>query len=157
MKTIKYAVPLFAVLILVVLNGCGRSYQTVKGETAPPKPPTRLETTGSVTLDIVFDAGKSDIKARYNDEIKKVADYMKAHPNAKVAIQGHTDNVGDAGNNLKLSLTRAGSVRAYLVNKFGIEANRVKAVGYGQNRPIASNATEEGRQKNRRVEAVVEK
>jgi OOP family OmpA-OmpF porin len=157
MKTIKYAAPLLAVLMLIVLHGCGRSYQTVKGETAPPKLPIRLETTGSVTLDIEFDAGKSDIKAKYSYEIKRVADYMKAHPNAKVSIQGHTDNGGDAGSNLKLSLARADSVRAYLVNKYGIEPNRVRAVGYGQTRPIASNATEEGRQKNRRVEAVVEK
>ncbi len=168
MKTIKHAAPLLAVLMLIVLNGCGRSYQAVKGEaappkppfreeTAPPKPPSRLETTGSVTLNIEFDAGKSDIKTKYNDQIKEVADYMKAHPNAKVAIQGHTDNVGDAGSNLKLSLAPANSVRAYLVNKFGIEPNRVKAVGYGQSRPIATNTTEEGRHKNRRVEAVVER
>jgi OOP family OmpA-OmpF porin len=157
MKTIKHAAPLFAILMLIVLNGCGPSYQAVKREPTPPKPPIRLETTGSVTLDIEFDAGKSDIKPRYNDEIKQVADYMKAHPNAKVAIQGHTDNVGGAGSNLKLSLERADSVRVYLVNKYGIEPNRVKAVGYGQTRPIASNATVEGRQKNRRVEAVVEK
>ncbi len=155
MKRIKYASLLFALLMLVVLNGCGCFYQAVKGETAPP--PSSLETTGSVTLNIEFDTGKSDVKAQYNDEIKQVADYMKANPNAKIAIQGHTDNVGSEASNLKLSQARADSVKAYLVDKFGIEPNRLRAVGYGQTRPIASNATAEGRQKNRRVEAVVEK
>lgn len=147
------------VLVLgAVLSGCGCVQQSMKGEAAPPPPaPTSLETTGSVTLNIEFDTGKWDIKPRYDNEIKQVADFMKAHPETKVMIQGHTDNVGTEASNIKLSQERASSVKAYLVDKFGIAGDRLRAVGYGPNKPIASNDTEEGRQKNRRVEAVVEK
>ena len=144
------------VLLGVGLGGCGCLEQAVKGEAAPPAP-TSLETSGSVTLNIEFDTGKSDIKPMYNDEIKQVADFMRAHPEAKVMIQGHTDNVGSEASNVALSQARAKSVKEYLVDKFGIAGNRLQAVGYGPNKPIASNATAEGRQKNRRVEAVVEK
>ena len=140
------------------LSGCGCVQQGMKGEAAPPPPaPTSLETTGSVTLNIEFDTGKWDIKPKYDNEIKQVADFMKAHPETKVVIQGHTDNVGTEASNIKLSQERADSVKAYLVDKFGIASDRLRAVGYGPNKPIASNDTEEGRQKNRRVEAVVEK
>ena len=156
MKSIRYVAPVLAVLILVGLSGCGCFMQAQKGETAPP-PPSALESTGSVTLNIEFDTAKWDVKPKYNDEIKQVADFMKAHPEAKVVIEGHTDNVGSEAFNIKLSQERAGSVKAYLVDKFGIESSRLRAVGYGPNRPIASNDTAEGRQKNRRVDAVVEK
>jgi OOP family OmpA-OmpF porin len=70
-------------------------------------------------------------------------------------IEGHTDNVNTAEYNQKLSEARANSVRQYLINHFGIKASRLTAVGYGLTKPIASNNTEEGRQKNRRVQAVI--
>jgi OOP family OmpA-OmpF porin len=81
---------------------------------------------------------------------------MKTYPETNAAIEGHTDNVGNAEYNDGLSKDRANSVRQYLIDKFGIDASRLTAVGYGLNRPIADNNTEEGRQKNRRVEAVIE-
>ncbi len=140
------------VMVGVCLSGCLCSY-----EAAPSAKPTALETSGSVTLNIEFDTAKSDIKPMYNDEIKQVADFMKAHPEAKVMIQGHTDNVGSEASNIALSQARANSVKDYLVEKFGIAGDRLQAMGYGPNKPIATNATAEGRQKNRRVEAVVEK
>jgi OmpA-OmpF porin, OOP family len=149
MKSIKCVAPVLAILALMWLSGCATK--------APPPPPSTLETTGSVTLDIEFDTAKWDVKPRYNDEIKQVADFMKAHPEAKVVIEGHTDSVGSGASNIKLSQRRADSVKAYLVNKFGVESNRLRAVGYGPDRPIAGNDNAEGRQKNRRVEAVVEK
>jgi len=141
-----------------LLSGCGCVQQSVKGEAAPPPPTSaQLETTGFVRLNIEFDTAKWDIKPKYDDELKQVADFMKAHPEKKLVIQGHTDNVGTEASNIKLSQERADSVKAYLVDKFGIAGDRLHAVGYGPNKPIASNASEEGRQKNRRVEAVVEK
>jgi OOP family OmpA-OmpF porin len=148
-----------ACLVVVLgagLSGCGCFYQAVKGEAAPPKP-TQLETSGSVTLNIEFDTGKSDIKPMYDNEIKQVADFMKAHPETNVVIKGYTDNVGSEASNVALSQARANSVKDYLVNNFGIAGGRLQAIGYGPNNPTASNDTEEGRQKNRRVEAVVEK
>jgi OOP family OmpA-OmpF porin len=135
--------------------GAGLSACVCSTQTAPP--PTALETSGSVRLNIEFDTAKSDIKPMYNDEIKQVADFMKAHPGAKVIIQGYTDNVGSEATNVALSEARAKSVKNYLVEKFGIAGHRLQAVGFGPNNPIASNDTAEGRQQNRRVQAVVEK
>jgi len=109
----------------------------------------------SMTLKIEFDTAKSDIKAKYHNEIKNVADFMKKYPQANTVIEGHTDNVGNEAANVKLSQSRANSVRTYLIEKFGVEKERLQAVGYGPKKPIASNATAEGKQKNRRVQAVI--
>ena len=110
----------------------------------------------SITLKIEFDSAKSDVKAKYYNEIKKVSDFMKQYPGTKMEIQGHTDNVGREAVNVKLSQARANSVMKYLTDKFGIEKDRLTAVGYGPKKPVASNATKAGKQKNRRVEAVVQ-
>jgi OOP family OmpA-OmpF porin len=115
-------------------------------ETAPEKV--------SIALHVEFDTNKANIKPKYNQEIKKVADYMTQYPATTAVIEGHTDNVGNEAANVKLSQRRAESIKAYLVEKFGINGLRIKAVGYGPNKPIASNATDAGRQKNRRVDAV---
>ena len=110
----------------------------------------------SIKMDILFDTGKSVVKPKYHNEIKKVADFMKQHPDAKMEIQGHTDNVGGAAYNQKLSQARADSVMKYLTTKFGIAKDRLTAVGYGETKPIASNATKAGKQQNRRVQAVAQ-
>jgi len=127
---------------------------------APVPAPTVMEKEilekGRATLDIKFRTNKADIQPQYHAELAKFADVMKKHPDLKVAIEGHTDNVGGAPYNLKLSQRRADSVKRYMTEKFGIEISRLKAVGYGLTKPIASNATTAGRAKNRRVEAVVE-
>jgi len=111
--------------------------------------------TVTIALNVEFDTDKAVVKPQYNNEIKKVADFMKKYPNTTAVIEGHTDNVDTAVYNQKLSEARANSVRLYLINNFGIKASRLSAVGYGLTRPIASNNTEEGRQKNRRVQAVI--
>ncbi len=81
---------------------------------------------------------------------------MKEFPNTTAAIEGYTDNIASAAYNQKLSEKRANSVRQYIIDKFGIDGSRLTAAGYGLTKPIASNDTEEGRQKNRRVQAVME-
>ncbi|MBK7811977.1 MAG: OmpA family protein [Saprospiraceae bacterium] len=73
------------------------------------------------------------------------------NPNLKVEISGHTDNVGDAGINLKLSQDRASAVKTYLVGK-GIDGSKISTLGYGQTKAIDTNDTEEGKSKNRRIE-----
>ena len=108
----------------------------------------------SMELLVEFDTGMATVKPKYNNEIKKVADFMKEYPDTTAIIEGHTDNVGKEAANVKLSQRRADSIKAYLVKKFGIDSSRIKAVGYGPNKPVASNATKEGKQKNRRVKAV---
>jgi OOP family OmpA-OmpF porin len=115
-----------------------------------PIPPEKV----SMTLKIEFDTGKADIKNKYHEEIGRVADFLKKYPTAKGAIAGHTDNIGSAAMNQKLSQRRAESVMNYLVQKFGVDPARLSAKGYGMTQPIADNKTAEGRQKNRRMEAV---
>jgi OOP family OmpA-OmpF porin len=77
---------------------------------------------------------------------------MTYKPSSKIEVAGHTDNVGSAKKNKALSQKRAESCRLYLVGK-GVDASRIRAVGHGQARPVASNKTEDGRSKNRRIEA----
>jgi OOP family OmpA-OmpF porin len=113
------------------------------------------ETLVTITLNVEFDSDKAVVKDKYKNEIKKVADFMKKYPNTTAVIEGHTDNTNTAAYNQKLSEARANSIRQYLINNFGIKASRLTAVGYGLTKPIASNNTEEGKQKNRRVQAVV--
>ena len=98
-------------------------------------------------------ARKADIKADGQGVIDEIATALRNTPALKVGIEGHTDNVGAAAPNLKLSEARAQAVMAALVAK-GIAAARLSAAGFGQTRPIADNAAEDGRAKNRRVELV---
>jgi OmpA-OmpF porin, OOP family len=110
----------------------------------------------TMALNIEFDTGKTVIKPKYYDEIKKVADFMKENPQVTAMIEGHTDSVGNRKSNISLSKTRAASVRNYLISKFGISSDRLKSAGYGPDKPIADNKTLEGRQQNRRVQAVID-
>ena len=110
----------------------------------------------TISLNVEFDTNKAIVKDKYYDEIKRVADFMKEFPDTTCEIGGHTDNIASAAYNQKLSEKRANSVRQYLIDKFGIDGSRLTAAGYGLTKPIASNDTAEGRQKNRRVEAVME-
>ena len=113
----------------------------------------------TITLNVKFDTAKAVVKKKYHNDIKKVADFMKTYPGTKAVIEGYTDNVdkfNNPENNIKLSQARADSVRQYLIDNFGIDASLIIAVGYGPNKPIASNDTNKGRQKNRRVQAVIE-
>lgn len=109
----------------------------------------------TIALDLQFATGKSNIQPKYHDKVKKVADYMVQYPNTKAVIEGYTDNVGKEAANVKLSQNRANSVKQYLVRKLKIDASRIEAIGYGPKKPVASNATKEGRQQNRRVHAVI--
>ena len=117
-----------------------------------PGPPERL----CLSLQIEFDTGKTDIKPRYHNEIARVGDYMNKFPTTTALIEGHTDNVGGFNYNMKLSQKRAESVVNYLVKNFGIERSRLAAKGYGYTRRIAYNNTPEGRQKNRRIDAIID-
>jgi len=114
---------------------------------------------GRTTLEVLFDFDKSTIKGNYSKDIDALADVMKKYEDLSVTIEGHTDNLNRSKNpnyNKKLSQRRADAVKKYLVEKSGIDAKRLTAIGFGAEKPIASNETEEGRQKNRRVEAAAD-
>jgi OOP family OmpA-OmpF porin len=109
-----------------------------------------------LNLNVQFDTNMSDIKPQFNDEIAKVADFMKVNPTVTALVEGHTDNVGSPASNMKLSQMRADSVVNYLVEKFGIDRSRLYAKGFGQTRRIAYNGTPDGRAKNRRVNVILD-
>lgn len=112
---------------------------------------------GRATLDIKFQTNKADIQPQYHEELARFADIMQRHPEFSVIIiEGHTDSVGDAGYNQKLSQRRAESVRNYLTTKLGVDAKRLNAKGFGESKPIADNMVASGRLQNRRVEAAVD-
>ena len=104
---------------------------------------------------VTFDTDEYEVKYECHDILEEVAEVIKAYLKAKIQIEGHTDDIGDDSYNLELSKKRANAVMTYLVENFGIDPKRLTAVGYGETRPIASNLTTEGRQKNRRVDIVL--
>jgi OmpA-OmpF porin, OOP family len=105
---------------------------------------------------LLFETGKSTLKPESQDQLKNMVEIMKAYPNIALKLGGYTDNVGVAASNLKLSDERAKSVMTELV-KMGVEASRLAAEGYGDQFPVASNDTEEGRTQNRRIAVRVTK
>ncbi len=109
----------------------------------------------SLSLSISFDNNSSQTKPEHHKELEQVAEYMNKYPQAIVTIEGHSDSIGDAAYNKSISQKRADNIARMLVKDFNIEAFRVKSVGYGEEYPITSNETRAGRQKNRRVVAIV--
>lgn len=112
-----------------------------------------LNKSGFIALYINFETGKADIKAESQKIVDQIAEMLKGNPSLKVSIEGHTDNVGTPASNKTLSENRAKSVMNAIVSK-GIEKSRLSAKGWGQEKPVGDNKTEEGRAKNRRVEIV---
>ena len=115
----------------------------------------RLTTEGRfVTNDIQFETNKAGIKASSDKIIQQVADMLQQHPSMNVRIEGHTDSDGTVEHNLQLSKKRAEAVKEALIAK-GIAASRLSTQGFGENKPIQSNDTAEGKAQNRRVEFVL--
>ena len=98
-----------------------------------------------------FDTGSADLRPSSMEQLKNIAEILKAFPKVQLMIGGYTDNVGKPEDNLKLSQKRAENTMQELV-KLGVDAKRLEATGYGEKYPVADNSTEEGRQKNRRID-----
>lgn len=111
----------------------------------------KLTETVSIELKITFDTAKAIIKPEFEGEVSKLATFMNQYADTVVTVEGHTDSQGSDAYNQKLSQSRADSVKASLITKYGIGADRVKAIGYGEAKPVANNATAPGREQNRRV------
>jgi len=103
---------------------------------------------------VYFDTGKLTLKSSSYKTLDNLAELLTYKKDMVIEIAGHTDNVGDDAANQRLSEDRAKSVKSYLVSK-GVSPEQIKAVGYGETVPIADNATEEGRSKNRRTEVKI--
>ncbi len=100
---------------------------------------------------ILFDTGKATIKPESVSTMVDIIQILNEYPYAKFTVEGHTDSVGSASSNQKLSEARANAVRDFLINE-GILSSRLKAIGFGEDKPIASNTNRIGRKQNRRVE-----
>jgi outer membrane protein OmpA-like peptidoglycan-associated protein len=133
----------------------------VEQVTDPDPPAVSLETIQArvTTLlqesGIEFEKGKARLEPSSQPLLDEIAHLLKQAPLSSIRVEGHTDNTGQAEYNQNVSLTRAQAVVDYLAGQ-GVAADRLEAVGVGQERPVASNDTREGRMKNRRVEIIVE-
>jgi outer membrane protein OmpA-like peptidoglycan-associated protein len=107
-----------------------------------------------VLEDCNFETGKATLEESSYTVLDELVAYLIRKDDERVEVGGHTDNVGTAANNLKLSTERANTVRAYLLTK-GIDPSRVTAKGYGMSKPVASNATADGKAQNRRTEVKI--
>ncbi len=116
---------------------------------APKAPPETRSIT--VRLNVEFEFDKAVVRAIYGDELEAVAKAMKVHEDIDLVLEGHTDSIGTDKYNQGLSERRVIAVEAKLAADYGINPDRISTVGYGESRPIADNATAEGRARNRRV------
>lgn len=110
-----------------------------------------IEKTAEIARSIYFQFNSAKLQAKSNAPLDELVQILNENPTYTVSIEGHTDNVGSNNYNQKLSERRTNTVRNYLINK-GIDGSRLTAIGFGEEKPIASNATDEGRTQNRRVE-----
>lgn len=148
-------------------TGCPRVYDTKIEKKTEPSPPIKSDdkklpppvvikevpkkVEERVEVTILFETDKTLVKPMYHDQLKKVADFMKANPTANATIEGHTDSIGSDKYNLNLSRKRSQSVKNYFVKKFGVDPNRIAVSWYGKSKPAADNKTEAGRKLNRRA------
>jgi outer membrane protein OmpA-like peptidoglycan-associated protein len=100
---------------------------------------------------VLFDVNSTALKPQAEETLCQMADVMIQYPDSEILVKGHTDSTGSERYNQELSEGRAKTVNDYLIDE-GVSGQRVKAVGWGETMPVASNDTPEGRQKNRRVE-----
>jgi OmpA-OmpF porin, OOP family len=108
----------------------------------------------TVSDEILFDVDQAELKPGGMQQLSRVSEFLRQNPDRNVLIEGHTDSTAPDGYNLELSQRRANAVEDFLIAQ-GVEPTRIAAVGYGEQLPLASNATAAGRQANRRVEIVV--
>ncbi len=148
--------PSASALYTLTCNGPGGSTTStvsVLVTAPPPSCPVVLtpEQEETVNLLIEFDFNKAVIKPQFYPNVNALGEFLKKYP-CEVTVEGHTDNIGSAKYNMKLSQRRADAVKQYLVDKFGIDPSMIKTVGYGETRPVDTNKTPEGRYHNRRVQ-----
>lgn len=117
--------------------------------------PVILKDDVSIELKVNFDSNSDVVKAEYLPEVRRVADFLEQYVNTAVVIEGHTDTSGAADYNKQLSQRRADAVARVLVEQFGVDATRVRSVGFGEENPVADESTPEGRVANRRVVAEI--
>ncbi len=105
--------------------------------------------------DVLFEFNRADLRPDARRAASEIASVVRRYPERRISVEGHTDSVGSISYNQQLSEDRARTVASELVRD-GVERSRIRTIGYGESDPIASNRTPEGRQRNRRVEVILE-
>ncbi len=131
--------------------------ETRRAMTALGARESALEVVMELPADVLFDFDKADIRADAAGALAQLATVLRGFPEGTAKLNGHTDSVGEAAYNQRLSQRRAESVKRWLVEREGLDAARLETHGLGESRPVASNDDEAGRQRNRRVEVVIRK
>ncbi len=118
-----------------------------------PTIPRSPQVESIVSKNITFKPGShADIGIASLDELEQISSSIKAKPFKKIVVEGHTDSSGSAKLNQALSEKRAATIKGFLVKRYGMDANKIETIGFGDTKPVADNKTEEGRKMNRRVE-----
>ncbi|MEX0899772.1 MAG: OmpA family protein [Gammaproteobacteria bacterium] len=151
----KGDIDLFSLGLVMRFGGSKSTPTTVAEKPAPVVVVVPATEQYCSILDIQFEIGQNEIQLEEQEKLSVVATFLNRYPKTTAVIEGHTDDVGAADVNLRLSQSRADSVVDYLVATHGIDSDRLTAVGYGESRPIADNATQEGQRMNRRIGAVI--
>ncbi|HTI39997.1 MAG TPA: OmpA family protein [Vicinamibacterales bacterium] len=129
--------------------------KTMKGAPPPSRIEQALLTTGRADVyDLYFDFNSDSLRQESEPTLGEIADVLRRHPDWKLSVEGHTDNIGTDQANLDLSRRRAASVKAALTSRYQVAGSRLTTEGYGESRPQDTNDTLEGRARNRRVELV---
>jgi len=126
-----------------------RELRQIEGVNVTRTAPDELKVT--VRNEVLFDFNSAGLRTASRESLREMADVFQKYPNTTISVQGHTDSIGSAAYNQRLSNRRADSVASYLEN-LGVRSARVETIGYGESQPRATNSTAEGRQLNRRVE-----
>lgn len=137
-----------------VVPNCAAPVVSEPLETVPVVPVLAAKVT--IELEVLFETDKAIVQPEYYSKISEVAEFMTQYPNTIVTIEGHTDSRASERYNQSLSQRRVDAVKEVLITQFDINPERLKAIGYGELQPRATNNTAAGRQLNRRVVAVVE-
>jgi outer membrane protein OmpA-like peptidoglycan-associated protein len=126
-----------------------RELRQIEGVKVTRTAPDELKVT--VRNEVLFDFNSAGLRTASRESLREMADVFQKYPNTTISVQGHTDSIGSAAYNKRLSNRRADSVASYLEN-LGVRSSRVETIGYGESHRRATNSTAEGRQLNRRVE-----
>ena len=155
--------------VAVDANGCpldqdGDGVPNYRDRCPETAPGTKVDHRGCKQADVStqkeellvhFALNSAVVMPSYRSDFMRMAEFLKEHSGVSAVIEGHADHTGTLDYNQALSVRRAESVKAILVKKYGIDANRLRTIGYGETRPVASNDNAAGRQANRRAVAVV--
>jgi OOP family OmpA-OmpF porin len=121
----------------------------------PESVPVEKEVVDTFELLVEFEFDKSDVKSVFEPQFREIGAVLTESPDISMTIEGHTDWIGTDDYNQSLSERRANAVKQKFVEEYGISANRIETIGYGEKRPVATNETSEGRQRNRRAISVI--